>query len=133
MITGLAHACYVVKDLAVAERFYCDGLGLKAAFEFKDDKRGKFGVYLKAGPRAFIELFVGTPEPVSDKASYRHICLEVDNMAAEVARMRKAGVKVTDPQMGLDQSWQAWLADPDGNAIELHQYTPASWQTPHVS
>ncbi len=32
--------------------------------------------------------------------------------------------------MGSDHSWQAWLSDPDGNRVELHQYTPESWQTP---
>lgn len=132
MIKGLAHACYLVKDLAAAERFYCDTLGLQRAFEFRDEKRGKYGVYLKVGPRAFIELFAGDPGTASG-GSYRHICLEVDRVADEVERLRKAGLSVTDPKLGMDQSWQAWIKDPDGNAIELHEYTAASWQTPHVS
>lgn len=132
MIKALAHACYVVKDLAASERFYCDGLGLRQAFEFRDEKRGKWGVYLKVGPRSFIELFQGDSVPAA-AGSYRHICLEVDNLAAEVERLRKAGITVTDAKLGMDQSWQAWITDPDGNTIELHEYTPASWQAPHVS
>ena len=40
------------------------------------------------------------------------------------------GGVVTAPNLGADHSWQAWLADPDGNRIELHQYTPESKQTP---
>ena len=34
--------------------------------------------------------------------------------------------------MGGDNSWQAWTCDPDGNRIELHQYTPESKQTPSL-
>jgi lactoylglutathione lyase len=30
--------------------------------------------------------------------------------------------------LGGDQSYQAWLADPDGNRIELHQFTDKSLQ-----
>jgi hypothetical protein len=35
---------------------------------------------------------------------------------------------VGEVKMGSDHSWQAWLADPDGNRIELHAYTPESNQ-----
>jgi hypothetical protein len=35
---------------------------------------------------------------------------------------------VGEVSLGSDQSWQAWLADPDGNRIELHAYTPESKQ-----
>ena len=31
-----------------------------------------------------------------------------------------------------DRSLQAWLADPDGNRIELHQYRPESKQSPSL-
>ncbi len=133
MITGLAHACYVVKDLAAAEQFYCGVLGLKPAFEFRNETHGKYGVYLKVGPRSFVELFTGNAGVKPAQGSYQHICLEVDDLAREVERLRKAGIEVSDAKLGLDQSWQAWITDPDGNRIELHQYTPASWQTPHVS
>jgi len=34
--------------------------------------------------------------------------------------------------LGSDNSYQCWLDDPDGNRIELHQYTPESRQTPHL-
>jgi hypothetical protein len=32
----------------------------------------------------------------------------------------------------MDHSWQAWITDPDGNKIELHDYTPESWQAPFL-
>ena len=43
------------------------------------------------------------------------------------------GVTVTDKKLGSDNSWQAWLSDPDGNRIELHQYTAQSLQTPSLA
>jgi catechol 2,3-dioxygenase-like lactoylglutathione lyase family enzyme len=133
MIATLAHVCFTVKDLAAAEQFYCGVLGLKTAFEFRNDERGRYGVYIKVGPRSFIELFAGNPDAPSEQGSYRHLCLEVDDLAREVKRLRATGLAVSDPFLAMDHSWQAWITDPDGNRIELHQYTPGSWQTPHVS
>ena len=49
-----------------------------------------------------------------------------------MAELRARGVEVSDPKLGSDQSWQAWLADPDGNRIELHGYTPDSHQAPSL-
>ena len=132
MVTGLAHVCFTVADLDRALRFYRDTLGFKVAFDFVRENGERYGVYLKTGTRSFIELFAGTVAPAPKGVSYRHICLEVDDLPATVADLRGKGVEVSDPKLGMDQSWQAWLADPDGNAIELHAYTPASWQKPWV-
>jgi alkyl hydroperoxide reductase subunit AhpC len=41
---------------------------------------------------------------------------------------KKQGVMVSEVSMGMDNSRQAWIADPDGNAIELMEYGPASMQ-----
>ena len=57
-----------------------------------------------------------------------HFCLEVDDMDAAIADIEKAGITVTGQKAGCDQSLQAWIEDPDGNRIELHQYTPTSAQ-----
>jgi len=133
MIRNLAHACFNVADLERSLTFYRDGLGLKLAFEFRDVQGRLGGFYLKVGPRSFLEFFLAELDPKTEKQSYKHICLEVDNMAETVATLRKNGIETTDPKLGKDQSWQAWITDPDGNRIELHAYTPASWQTPHLS
>lgn len=134
MIKGLAHACFNTRDLDRIVRFYTEGLGLSVAFEFRNEKNERTGVYIKLGNRSFLEFFLGDlPAPDAFKTPYKHICLEVDDLAASVAEFRAHGVKMTDPMLGSDHSWQAWTADPDGNAIEFHQYTPESWQTPHLA
>ena len=130
MIQALAHVCFVVSDLAAAEAFYRDGLGLRPAFDFQSEAGERFGVYLYLGGRSFLELFQGEPVPSETQGSYAHFCLEVDDLPGTVAELRGKGLEVTDPKLGSDRSWQAWLQDPDGNRIELHQYTPESKQAP---
>ena len=128
MIKGIAHVCYLVGNLEKSVEFYCDVLKLRQAFEFRDEKGRRFGVYVHVGGRNFIELFEGESAGVKETASYRHLCFEVDNIRATVKELREQRVDVSDPKMGGDGSWQAWLADPDGNQIELHEYTLESKQ-----
>lgn len=132
MITGIAHVCFTVNDLDASVAYYTEGLGLTVAFDFVNDAGERFGVYLQAGRRTFIELFVGEVDPPAKGQGYGHFCLEVDDLEATVAGLRGRGIDVSDPKLGSDHSWQAWLTDPDGNRIELHQYTPESKQTPHL-
>lgn len=132
MITGLAHLCFVVTDLDKSIAFYTQKLGLKAAFDFRTDKGDRYGIYLHVGGRCFIELFLGKLAARAEGQTYQHLCLEVDDIRATAAALGAAGVEITDVKMGSDHSWQAWLADPDGNRIELHQYTHESWQGPHL-
>jgi glyoxylase I family protein len=130
MISGFAHACFIVADLDRSLHFYCEQLGLQPAFEFRNAEGQHTGQYIHVGGRCFIELFRGTLAERAAAQSYSHICLEVDDIQATVPALRQAGLQVTDVKLGGDQSYQAWLADPDGNRIELHQYTADSWQAP---
>jgi len=132
MITGLAHVCFIVADLERAEAFYRDKLGFEPAFDFINAQGVKFGQYLHAGRGTFVELFQGELKSAAEGQSYRHLCLRVDDLQATAAELRRRGVEVSEVKKGTDNSWQAWLADPDGNRIELHQYTPQSKQGPWV-
>jgi hypothetical protein len=37
-------------------------------------------------------------------------------------------VTISPMTVGMDNSKQAWIKDPDGNDIELMEYTPTSFQ-----
>ncbi len=126
----LAHVCFVVSDLDKAVSFYRDALGMTEAFPFIDTDGRQYGQYLHVGGGTFLELFVGERGERDDTQSYRHFCLQVEDLAAEVERLGAAGVAVSPIKLGTDRSYQAWLEDPDGNRIELHQYTPDSKQLP---
>ena len=132
MIKALAHVCFTVRNLDASIAFYVGQLGLRHAFDFINEKGERFGVYLHVGGPSFVELFQGKPEAPAPGQSFRHICIEVDDVAATVQALRAKGIEVTDAKMGSDNSWQAWLSDPDGNRIELHGYTAESKQAPHL-
>lgn len=128
MITGLAHVCFTVADLEASIAFYQGKLGFSHAFDFINNDGRRFGVYFHIGGRNFIELFEGKLDQPAKGQSYRHICLEVNDIKATASELRSQGVEVSEVKMGSDNSWQAWLTDPDGNRIELHEYTPESKQ-----
>jgi glyoxylase I family protein len=130
MIKALAHLCFIASDLEKSIAFYEGTLGLRHGFDFRDDKGKRTGAYIHIGGRSFIELFQGKLAARAEGQTYGHLCLEVDDIQATVADLKAKGVEVTPIQMGSDQSWQAWLSDPDGNRIELHHYTAKSWQAP---
>ena len=132
MIKALAHICFTVRDLNASIDFYERKLGLKRGFDFINDKGVLFGVYIHVGGRSFVELFQGEVGAPPEKPGYRHFCLEVDDIEKTVAELRGRGVEVGPVKMGSDHSWQAWLADPDGNRIELHCYTEKSKQAPSL-
>lgn len=128
MITNLAHICFTVSNLEASIDFYQNKLGFSHTFDFIDSDGRRFGVYLHIGGRNFIELFEGKLDAQAQSASYRHFCLEVDDINTTVSDLRSSGIEVSEIKMGSDHSWQAWLSDPDGNRIELHQYTAESKQ-----
>ncbi|MGA2265162.1 MAG: VOC family protein [Phycisphaerae bacterium] len=125
MIKGLGHVCLTVKDLEASVAFYRDKLGLAEAFDFIRDGR-RHGVYLHAGGRNFLELFEGPLDPPAPRQRFRHFCLEVDDIHAAVQQLRAAGLETSEVEPTQDGSLHAWLADPDGNRVELLAYTPNS-------
>jgi len=133
IISCLAHVCFTVSDLQASVDFYCGQLGMTKAFEFRRPDGTWHGQYIHAGGRNFIELFVGTLTEPAEGQSYRHICLEVEDIQRTVSVLRERGVEVGDIKLGGDGAYQAWLADPDGNRIELHQYTPDAKQTAYLA
>jgi predicted enzyme related to lactoylglutathione lyase len=54
--------------------------------------------------------------------------LEVTGLDEYCDKLKTNGVEVSGISMGMDNSRQAWIADPDGNQIELMEYGPASLQ-----
>ncbi len=132
MIISLAHACFYVSNLERSVQFYRDQLGLTIAFDYRDEDGCVRGLYFYLGQRTFLEMFERAIDGPAERESFRHICMEVDDMDQTVASLRERGVEVHGVARGRDRSHKAWITDPDGNEIELHQYTPDSAQTPWV-
>lgn len=127
MIKGTAHICIAATDLARSEQFYTQALGFQRHFSFIRDGQ-PFGYYFALPDGTFVEVFKEAEAAAQGKPLIRHFCLLVDDLDATVADLRAKGVDVSDKKLGMDQSWQAWITDPAGIRIELHQYTANSSQ-----
>lgn len=129
MITDIGHPAFATHDLERSLAFYGQ-LGLHEAFRLNRPDGTLILVYLHVAGDRFIELFPGGPEPMLDRpGSFMHLCLVTDELHALVDRLRQAGVTIfREPSLGLDHNWQAWVHDPDGNAIEFMQLSEESPQ-----
>jgi len=127
-VQRLAHACIHVADIDRSLAFYCDSLGFPKKFDFIDRSGVRFGAYVELAPATFLEIFQN-PDSPKGQCPVNHFCLEVSDIDAAVAFLKKQGVELfVDKKLGADQSWQAWFGDPDGTRIELHNYTAESCQ-----
>jgi len=139
MIRRLAHLCFTTNNLEGLIAFYRDQLGLPVKFRFATAENALFGAYIAAGDSSFIEFFDrqlsakvwgdgSVPAPLTNGNRYGHFCFEVTGLSAFRETLLARGLEVGPIKTGLDGSLQAWLADPDGNRIELMEYTHASAQ-----
>ena len=137
MIRQLAHLNFVTNDLSKIIDFYVNKLGMKIKFTL-DNKQGQpFGYYFECGNSTFLEFFDqamaaevwgGQVAEFTIGTRYKHFCLEVTGLDEFCVALKSKGVAVTDISMGMDNSRQAWIADPDGNQIELMEYGHNSLQ-----
>ena len=153
---NIAHVSYKVRDLEASLRFYCDELGFQRKFtipnsafiellkeqEGTEAQRARLAeiaekpwlTYLEVRPGQFLELFPAYDDvPALDQSDnhigYLHLSLEVPDLKAAKAELIEKGVRlITDIALGPDYTYQLWIADPDGNRIELMEYTDRSFQ-----
>jgi catechol 2,3-dioxygenase-like lactoylglutathione lyase family enzyme len=140
LITRLAHLCLRTDKLKEMVSFYRDVIGLPIKFDLKNDEGIPFGYYFDLGNRTFLEIFDhqmaarqwnGSTDPLvrSTNMHYGHFCMESPDLAKLKDQWLARGLKSSEIKSGMDGSLQMWINDPDGNAIEVMQYTPDSLQT----
>jgi catechol 2,3-dioxygenase-like lactoylglutathione lyase family enzyme len=111
-----------VRDMARARAFYEGCLGLTAG-NFKPD--GKFE-YAVGG--SILALF---PKPEGTRAEHTAISFRVDDIAANIAALKCAGVVFEDYDLPglktvehvcvLGSEKAAWFKDPEGNLLCIHE------------
>jgi catechol 2,3-dioxygenase-like lactoylglutathione lyase family enzyme len=123
---ALANVRYMVDDVQTAVDFYTTHFGFtlrsSAAPAFADVTRGNLRLLL-SGPTSSA----GRPMPDGRRPSpggWNRIELVVDDLAAEVERLRAAGLSFRNEIVTGPGGSQILLDDPAGNPIELFQ--PAS-------
>lgn len=114
---------YMVDDVEAAIDFYTRHLGftlrMSAAPAFADVARGRLRLLL-SGPSSSA----GRPMPdgtVPAPGGWNRIPLIVSDIAAEVERLRAAGLKFRNDIVTGPGGQQILLEDPAGNVVELFQ------------
>ncbi len=117
---------YMVRDVDTAVDFYTNKLGFKllsnASPAFADVLLGDLRLLL-AGPTSSA----GRPMPdgrIPEPGGWNRIELIVQDIEAEVARLRKNGVRFRNDVVRGPGGAQILIEDPSGNVVELFQ--PAS-------
>jgi len=114
---------YLVDDVEASLAFYADHFGFEpittALPAFADVRRGNLRLLL-SGPRSSA----GRPLPDGRRpqpGGWNRIHFVVDDLAAEVERLRTAGVSFRSDVIEGPGGSQIVLDDPSGNPIELFQ------------
>lgn len=110
-VTGIHHVSINVSDLTRSIAFYTDVLGLTL-----DSSRPDLtvdGVWLDL-PTGQLHLIVGEVPA----ANGQHFAVGVADLDDAVAELRGSGIEVRGP-FPIGAARQAFVSDPDGNAIEL--------------
>ncbi|ANK75070.1 MULTISPECIES: VOC family protein [Ensifer] len=114
---------YMVDDVEAAIAWYTTHLGFSLlssyAPAFADVQRGALRLLL-SGPTSSA----GRPMPDSEKpgpGGWNRIHLLVDDLNAEVERLRRAGVMFRNDIVTGPGGAQILLIDPSGNVVELFQ------------
>jgi len=120
----------VCADMAATERFYSTHFGFRRARVIPLGEGDEI-IFLKSGS-VYLELFrakVTNPAPAAtgtgpEYPGWRHLAFKVDDVDATLAAMG-ADARITAGPMGFDAfiaGWKsAWVADPDGNIVEISQ------------
>src|SRR5919109_2834585 len=102
MITGIGHVAFRVTSLQRALDFYCNKLGFSEAFRLeREGQPSPWIVYIQIAPGSFLELFrdpqdaPGTLPARDPEASYKHVCLVVDDLSATLGELAARGLEIT--------------------------------------
>jgi catechol 2,3-dioxygenase-like lactoylglutathione lyase family enzyme len=126
MSEAIVNVRYMVEDVEAAVAWYTKHLGFSLlnnrAPAFADVQLGSLRLLI-SGPTSSA----GRPMPDGERpgpGGWNRIHLIVDDLPAEVARLRSAGVEFRNDIVTGPGGSQILLVDPSGNLVELFQ--PAS-------
>jgi predicted enzyme related to lactoylglutathione lyase len=114
MIKKVAFIGHRVQDMARAKKFYGELLGLQKTAEFE----GKWSEFdTPEGKTIALDSF-------SPDGTAPYLALETDDIEAEVARLKQAGVEVLMDVRDNKVCKMAIIKDSEGNGLMLHQIAP---------
>ena len=123
------HAGWVVRDLATEKKFYSDLLGFRLYWYggFKDADIDWYEIEVPDGEN-WVEFMLNI-SPTADHKELgvqNHFSLGVRDANAAAAKLRQNGLPTFDgPEIGRDGKNSLDAYDPDGNRVEVMEFTPA--------
>lgn len=150
MFTSIMHLAFFTDQMEEMRDFYENKLGGKAkivtkakAYLGSSSGFGKLAeldpekviiVYIELAPGQFIELFPKNegqaPFPIPHETlGYAHYSLLVEDIEKAKCELESRGVEIDTPiSIGPSKTYKFWIHDPDGNKIEVMQFTDESYQ-----
>jgi len=110
---GIHHVSINVADVDEAVSFYTEVLGFTLRTDRPDFGFG--GAWLDVGGQQLHLISAPVPSPAG-----QHFAVRVEDIDTEVEEIRARGIEVSDP-VPVGRNRQAFLSDPSGNGIELHE------------
>lgn len=129
--TAIAGMKLIVRDAEALERFYATALGLRRVHRLDQGEGADAFIEIimapagsSAGPQLILMQYVNRPVPATGEVV---AVLMTDDVEAAVAAVEDAGGTVTIPIMAVPEYRLrlAYVADPEGHAVELLQTVPA--------
>lgn len=125
-LNRLHHAAIICSDYARSKAFYCDILGLKIVGENYRTERESWKLDLALPDGSQIELFSFPVSPARasspEAVGLRHLAFAVDNIAASIDHLTKAGIAVEDVRVDpFTDARYTFFKDPDGLPLELYE------------
>ena len=144
------HVAFRVADLEASVRWYAAAFGARETLRVLRDDGTPRLAFVEYAPGHLLELFPegqARPEAVSGQLGYRHLAVVADDLDAMLAHLARLGVRPLRPPAtlpvrpagagapptayvfgagGTTLARIAFVADPDGNEIELVELPPQS-------
>lgn len=127
---SFGHINLRVNDLQASIEFYAK-IGFPEFLRLTEEDGRPWIAYMRISDEFYIELMPGGDgsRAGSEAATgVNHLCVTTDDIEATVAQLKKLGIPLTAPldpnKRGVDRNRGCWIADPDGNRIEIMEMAP---------
>jgi catechol 2,3-dioxygenase-like lactoylglutathione lyase family enzyme len=122
-IVGVNHIAMSVENFDEAFAFYTQKMGFHEVLTLRDDKGQPTLAFVQASRNTFLEL---APSNANRPPGLTHFGLQVEDMNATIAALKRRGVTVGDPRTVGKQWVVANATGPSGVRIELTELGPDS-------
>lgn len=120
---GINHVGIAVERMDDAIAYYAKTFGFSEAAVLRDDNGQPTLAFIQVSRNTFIEL---SPASATRPAGLNHFGLQVEDVEAATAQLRRRGVEVGDPRAGRTISFITSTTEPVGVRMELSEIGPDS-------